>query len=199
MPACDSTIKKGNSGHSWRLYLLTQHFLTHASVSCAAHTQSGDDRQLSFFFYKEQEIAVLCRPFLSIKTLQIQQPLMELKGQRPYTGAGLHRVAQITAEVTGLVLGLIAAGQLGQALRNKRIDWCNHGKGQSPRKRPAVIVSHEWYISRWKLWVFTVSCVSSHLIIAGNSAVVSFRGQHHIQLCLVRPSLTLIPGIESQS
>lgn len=75
-----------------------------------------------FFFYKEQEIAVLCRPFLSIKTLQIQQPLMGLKGQRPYTGAGLHRVAQITAEVTGLVLGLIAAGQLGQALRNKRID-----------------------------------------------------------------------------
>lgn len=78
---------------------------------------------------------MLCRPFLSIKTLQIQQPLMELRGQRPYTGAGLHRVAQITAEVTGLVLGLIAAGQLGQALRNKRIDRCNHGKGQSPRKK----------------------------------------------------------------
>lgn len=91
-----------------------------------------------FFFYKEQEIMVLCQLFLSIKTLQIQQPLMELKGQRPYTGARLHRVAQITAEVTGLVLGLIAAGQLGQALRNKRIDWCNHGKGQSPRKRPTT-------------------------------------------------------------
>lgn len=48
------------------------------------------------------------------------------------------------------------------------------------------------------MWVFTVFCISSHLIIAGNTAVVSFRGQHHIQLCLVRPSLTLIPGIESQ-
>lgn len=45
---------------------------------------------------------------------------------------------------------------------------------------------------------FTVSCISSHLIIAGDSAVVSFRGQHHIQICLVRPSLALIPGIESQ-
>lgn len=41
----------------------------------------------------------------------------------PYTGTRLHRVAQITAEVSGLVLCLIAAGQLGQALRDKRTHW----------------------------------------------------------------------------
>lgn len=43
----------------------------------------------------------------------------------PYTGTGLHRVAQIAAEVTGLVLGVVAAGQLGQALgtgENRRVN-----------------------------------------------------------------------------
>lgn len=35
----------------------------------------------------------------------------------PYAGAGLHGVAQVAAEVAGLVLALVATGQLGQALR----------------------------------------------------------------------------------
>lgn len=38
--------------------------------------------------------------------------------KKTYTGTRLHRVAQVTAEVSGLVLCLVAAGQLGQALNN---------------------------------------------------------------------------------
>ena len=48
----------------------------------------------------------------------------------PYISTRLHRVSQITDEVSGLVLRVIAAGQLGQALINKRTDWSNHSKGK---------------------------------------------------------------------
>lgn len=44
---------------------------------------------------------------------------VELQGKKKtYTGTRLHRVAQVAAEVSGLVLCLVAAGQLGQALNN---------------------------------------------------------------------------------
>lgn len=108
-----------------------------------------------------------------------------------YIGTRLHRVSQIAAEVAGLVLSFIAAGQLAQALRNKR----NERFQYSLRKYKMV---SEWHVACWMLWVFTVSCISCHLIIAGDSAVVSLRGQHHVQLSLICPSLSLIAGVESQ-
>lgn len=40
--------------------------------------------------------------------------------------------------------------------------------------------------------------VEIYLITSSNTNVVSFRRHHHVQLCLVRPSLTLIPVVESQ-
>ena len=39
---------------------------------------------------------------------------------------------------------------------------------------------------------------STHLIIASNSAVVSFRRQHHVQLGLVGASLALVLGVKGQ-
>lgn len=48
-----------------------------------------------------------------MKVLQIQER------QHPYTGARLHRVAQITAQVSGLVLCLVVADDLGQVLGNQ--------------------------------------------------------------------------------
>lgn len=46
----------------------------------------------------------------------------EKKGRQrcSYTGSRLHGVAQVAAEVAGLVLRLVAAGQLGQALGSRR-------------------------------------------------------------------------------
>lgn len=38
----------------------------------------------------------------------------------PYARARLHGVAEVTAEITGLVLSLITAGQLGKALKHKQ-------------------------------------------------------------------------------
>lgn len=75
-----------------------------------------------------------------------------------YPGARLHGVAQITAEVTGLVLGLVAAGQLGPALRNKRRDWSNHSKRQPPRKRPTTVI-----LFRVVYWLLEV--VGSHCVL----------------------------------
>lgn len=42
-----------------------------------------------------------------------------------------------------------------------------------------------------------MSCVS-HPIVARYPTVVGPRWQHHVQLRLIRPSLSLIPGIEVQ-
>lgn len=39
---------------------------------------------------------------------------------RSYVGARLHGVSQVTAEEAGLVLSVVAAGQLAQALRTER-------------------------------------------------------------------------------
>lgn len=43
------------------------------------------------------------------------------------------------------------------------------------------------------------SLVSRHLVIAGDSAVVGLRGQHHVQLGLVGPSLPLVASVERQA
>ena len=42
--------------------------------------------------------------------------MVEALPEGSYAGAGLHGVAQVTAEVARLVLRIVAAGQLGQAL-----------------------------------------------------------------------------------
>lgn len=43
------------------------------------------------------------------------------------------------------------------------------------------------------------SLVSPHLVIAGDSTVVGLRGQHHVQLGLVSPSLALVASVERQA
>lgn len=42
---------------------------------------------------------------------------------RSHVGARLHGVSQVTAEEAGLVLSVVAAGQLAQALRTERREW----------------------------------------------------------------------------
>lgn len=55
-----------------------------------------------------------------------------------------------------------------------------------------------------RLWLAAEGCwwcslVSRHLVIAGDAAVVGLRGQHHVQLGLVRPSLPLVASVERQA
>lgn len=52
-----------------------------------------------------------------------------------YAGPGLHRVAQVTAEGMSLVLSVVAAGQLGQALRRQDSRVSHAQKDWEPRPK----------------------------------------------------------------
>lgn len=56
------------------------------------------------------------------ETDHLGAPLTTAPRGKPYAyaGPGLHGVAQIAAEVAGLVVGVVAAGQLAQALGKQK-------------------------------------------------------------------------------
>lgn len=90
-----------------------------------------------------------------------------------YIGARLHWVSQVTVEEAGLVLQLVAAGQLAQTLRNRETPEASEQEAVWPTEQK--IVSSSLCESRGLIVMFTRS---RHLVIAGNSAVVGLRGHH---------------------